>query len=228
MPAVNRASDKKFEELLKKHTLHIILFFIGLYVILSILAPVLMNAGIEKPARWIYRIYSPMCHQLAFRSWFLLGAQSHYPLVNDEHSYLISYGEAFGFGNSDFETARAIIGNREMGYKIALCQRDIAIYSALLMFGLIYLVSGKRIKRVPLLVWLILGVVPLGIDGVTQLLNSLPFTSLSPALIRESTPVLRTITGVCFGFFTGWYIFPAMDNLLRADSEKGMTNISEI
>ena len=52
---------------------------IGLYVGLPILAPVLMNAGLTGPANLLYRAYSPMCHQLASRSFFLFGEQPAYP-----------------------------------------------------------------------------------------------------------------------------------------------------
>ncbi len=49
------------------------------YVGLPFLAPTLMHAGYETQARWIYTVYSPLCHQLAFRSWFLFGEQPAYP-----------------------------------------------------------------------------------------------------------------------------------------------------
>ena len=59
-----------------------LLFFnlaLAIYVGLPMLAPVLMNAGLTGPANIIYRAYSPMCHQLASRSFFLFGEQPAYP-----------------------------------------------------------------------------------------------------------------------------------------------------
>ncbi|HEX2978797.1 MAG TPA: glutaredoxin family protein, partial [Anaerolineaceae bacterium] len=50
-----------------------------LYVGLPMLAPVFMKVGATMPARVIYGIYSPLCHQLAFRSFFLFGEQPYYP-----------------------------------------------------------------------------------------------------------------------------------------------------
>ena len=38
-----------------------------------------MNAGLTGPGRAIYTIYSPMCHQMASRSFFLFGEQPAYP-----------------------------------------------------------------------------------------------------------------------------------------------------
>jgi hypothetical protein len=54
-------------------------FLAGIYVGLPILAPVLMNAGATGPARVIYTVYSPMCHQMVQRSFFLFGEQAVYP-----------------------------------------------------------------------------------------------------------------------------------------------------
>jgi len=34
---------------------------------------------------------------------------------------------------------------------------------------------------------------------------------------RESTPLLRTITGVLFGIFTGWYLFPMFEETMKGN-----------
>jgi hypothetical protein len=49
------------------------------YVGLPVLAPVLMKANLESPPAVIYKVYSGLCHQLAYRSWFLFGEQPVYP-----------------------------------------------------------------------------------------------------------------------------------------------------
>ena len=54
--------------------------FMALYVGLPFFAPTLMKAGVEIPARVIYTIYSPLCHQFGFCSFFLYGEQLFYPL----------------------------------------------------------------------------------------------------------------------------------------------------
>jgi hypothetical protein len=121
-----------------------VIVFLGL----PFLAPVLMERGNDAAARAIYKIYSPACHQLAFRSWFLFGEQPYYPLraagLSDVH-YLEEYvasNPSFaglspeeGFGAFSW-AARNFLGNDQMGYKVALCQRDVAIYSGLLLAGL--------------------------------------------------------------------------------------------
>jgi uncharacterized membrane protein len=53
-------------------------------------------------------------------------------------------------------------------------------------------------------------IIPIGFDGLSQmpgLANNLP--EWIP--IRESNPVLRTVTGSLFGFFTAWYLFPLIE-----------------
>jgi hypothetical protein len=51
---------------LSKHWLRLVIGFFALYAGLPFMAPVLMHVGAEGPARVIYAIYSPMCHQFAF------------------------------------------------------------------------------------------------------------------------------------------------------------------
>jgi len=34
-------------------------------------------------------------------------------------------------------------------------------------------------------------------------------------IIRESTPLLRTITGSLFGLTTGWYLFPLLEESMK-------------
>ena len=62
-----------------KHYLAMFNLFVFIYVGLPFLAPVLMRSGAEAPANAIYKAYSAVCHQLAFRSFFLFGEQPVYP-----------------------------------------------------------------------------------------------------------------------------------------------------
>ncbi|MCA2002823.1 MAG: glutaredoxin family protein, partial [Chloroflexi bacterium] len=64
-----------------RHYLLFLNLFMFFYVGLPFLAPTLMKLGAELPARAIYRIYSPLCHQFGFRSFFLFGEQAFYPLA---------------------------------------------------------------------------------------------------------------------------------------------------
>lgn len=217
-----------------RHWLALLNLVIGLYVGLPFLAPVLMQAGATRPAHWIYLAYRPLCHQAAFRSWFLFGDQPAYPRAI-AGTDLISYEAYTGLDPNDIVAAREFIGNDQAGFKVALCQRDVAIYGAILLGGLVFALVRKRLKPLPLLLWLLLGVVPLGIDGSIQLFSALPFW---PFPYYESTPLVRTVSGALFGLANVWMAYPYLDEsmtetamalipkLARVDIERRGTRVS--
>lgn len=193
---------------LSKHWLAVFNILALLYVGLPILAPVLMRLGAERPAIAIHLIYKPLCHQMPHRSWFLFGPQLAYTL--DE---LVAYAgiEPLSTSSETGFLLRTVIGygDESLGYKVAFCQRDIAIYGAILLAGLLYALGRRRIRPLP---WwgYILGLAPMGLDGGYQLLSSLipfllPDFSISP---YESTPLMRVITGATFGLATIWLAYP--------------------
>ena len=176
--------------------------------------------GAEFPARVIYKIYSPLCHQLAYRSWFLFGEQAAYPREIAGLSNQLSFEQATGLDSHDVLAAKAFNGNETVGYKVAFCERDVAIYAGILVFGLLFSVTGKKLKSLPWYIWIIAGIIPIGIDGVSQL-PSLINTGISWLPIRESTPLLRTLTGALFGITTAWYGFPLIEETML-DSRKAL------
>lgn len=181
------------------------------YVGLPIAAPALMHAGFDRQARWIYTVYSPLCHQLAFRSWFLFGEQPAYPRALAGTS-LISFGQAIGMDENDYIGARAFLGNPTVGYKTALCERDIAIYGGIFLSGLAFVGLRKHLKPIPMCLWFVLGILPIALDGGTQLISALPIPGLSAILpMRESTPLLRTLTGGLFGVMNVWLAYPYIE-----------------
>jgi len=183
-----------------------------LYFGLPFLAPVLMNAGLTGLARPIYTVYGAVCHQLAFRSWFLFGDQPVYPRAAAGVEGFIPYGEATGENEAALLDARRFIGNEQIGYKVAYCQRDVAIYVAMFLFGVIYALSKRRLPALPWYLWVAVGIGPIAIDGFSQLFSQLPGFTLWT--YRESTPFLRTLTGFLFGFTTAWFGFPIMDETM--------------
>lgn len=207
---------------------------IGVYVGLPILAPVLMNVGATAPARVIYTAYSPMCHQMASRSFFLFGEQLVYPRAiagSDNYAPLESYTadlpEFAGVANENwtdfFLAARAFVGNEQLGYKMGLCSRDIAIYGFLFLGGVIYAILrhwGVRVPVLPLWAFILIGMGPIGLDGFSQLFGyfATPVNGMEPLAfqrflaaafpIRESQPFFRTFTGALFGLMLAWLIYP--------------------
>lgn len=185
-----------------------------LYVGLPFMAPVMQKVGWESPAKVIYAVYKPFCHQLAFRSWFIFGEQAYYPRAVAGISDVKTYEKFTGNDSHNLEEARAIIGNEKMGYKVALCERDVAIYGAIFLFGLLFMLTGRKIKPVPWYLWVFLGIAPIGLDGVSQI-PSLSDLNLPVWIMRESTPFLRTLTGGLFGLMTAWYLYPMIEESMR-------------
>jgi uncharacterized membrane protein len=192
---------------LSKHYLAIFNFLVLIYFGIPFVAPMLMKAGLETPSEAVYRVYSFVCHQLAYRSWFLFGEQAAYPREAAEINTVMSYEEATGLSGEDLWSARAYIGNEQLGYKVALCQRDVAIYGGILLFGIIFAISKRKLKSIHWILWILIGILPIAVDGLSQLISQLPLNIIP---IRESTPLLRTVTGF-LGFMTAWFGYPYVE-----------------
>jgi uncharacterized membrane protein len=207
----NMSSGDRISHFISSHYLKVVNIILALYVGLPFLAPVLMKAGYSNAAQPIYSMYRVACHELAFRSWFLYGEQAVYPRAAAGLEGLVTYEEATGNNPGDLITARNFKGNEQLGYKVAFCQRDIAIYMSMLVFGLVFGLTKRKIKPLPFLVWVILGIIPIGLDGFSQLFSQIfdwiPY--------RESTPLLRTLTGMLFGITTAWFGIPVMEESMR-------------
>jgi uncharacterized membrane protein len=206
---------------ISNHYLLILNLIMFIYVGLPFLAPVLMKTGATAPARVLYTIYSPLCHQFGFRSFFLYGEQPYYPL------------EEAGVNVVDFETATGItglhdpndisrlearryVGNETVGYKVALCERDVAIYGSILLFGLLFGLTNRRFPQLHWSIWLLIGLGPIGLDGFSQLFAQFEWPFLASMLpYRESTPFLRVMTGSLFGFFTAWFAYPNIEESMQ-------------
>lgn len=119
--------SKKDRDRLQRWLLVLVAILLVVYLGGAVLAPVLMKAGHTTQARRVYRTYQPACHQLAYRSFFLYGEQAVYPRDLAGVKGLKSYEAVTGLSAEDIESAKNFIGNEQLGYKTALCQRDLAI-----------------------------------------------------------------------------------------------------
>ena len=201
-----------------KRYLLLLNLFMLFYVGLPFLAPVLMKAGATLPAQIIYRVYKPLCHQFGFRSFFLFGEQPFYPTADAKMAGFETFEAATGIAGVDnpyspsrFD-ARNYIGDETVGYKVALCERDVAIYIAILLFGIAFGLTGRRFKSLHWMLWLLIGIAPIGLDGFSQLFSQFNWDWFSALLpYRESTPYLRVLTGALFGLCTAWFAYPNIE-----------------
>jgi uncharacterized membrane protein len=207
---------------ISRHYLALLNIFIFLYFSLPFLAPTLMKVGAPLPAQVIYKVYSPLCHQFGFRSFFLYGEQPFYPLEETQITGVKSFEQVTGFVDLHNPAAysrlqaRNYIGDQTVGYKVALCERDVAIYAAIFLFGIIYAASGRRIKGLHWMLWIILGMLPIGLDGFSQIFSQFDWAWLSSIIpYRESTPALRVFTGALFGLTTAWFAYPSVEESMN-------------
>lgn len=160
------------------------------FIAIPFLAPVFMRVGMTGAARVLYTIYIPTCHQLPDRSYFLFGEQTVYTLGELETAGVVP--------NTSILQRRRYIGDETLGYKVAICERDIAIYGSMVVGGLVFAVLRKRrrIPRLPIGIYLLF-LLPIALDGFSQLFG-----------LRTSNWFLRTVTGSLFGLATIWLAYP--------------------
>ena len=213
--ALSWTKSDRFALWLSRHYLAVLNLVVVLYVGLPFLAPVLMNIGWTAPANWIYRGYSLVCHQLSYRSYFLFGEQLTYPLSLAGIEGGKTLEDVVDMDGNDILIARNYLGDEHVGYKVALCERDIAIYLGILLFGVLFAITNRKIPQLPWYLWVLLALVPIEIDGLSQLISQ--FVGALPD--RESTPLLRSLTGLAFGIFSCWFFYPMVEESMQESRE---------
>lgn len=242
----------------------IVVALLFVYVALPLVAPTLMKVGATGPANVLYTMYSPLCHQFAFRSMFLFGDQTFYPRETANYDQLASFddavinsptfiamyeerrrneladaigaeaAQAYEFsGEAELRewsvpltlAARAFKGDEQMGYKVALCARDIAIYAAMVVGGFLFLFVRRKLRPVPILLYVLLGLGPIGLDGFSQLLSYPPFEFWE---VRETIPEFRVLTGALFGFMNVWLAFPYIERSMQESVQNIYATVEQL
>lgn len=222
---------ERFAFWLGRHWLSVFIVLYGVYVLVPFLAPVLMFTGATDAADVIYAVYSLVCHQLPQRSLFLFGDKPMYSLAEIQSVWQLD----------GFSGLRQFVGNPKFGYKVAWSDRMISFYGSIWLGGLLVALLRRRIKSLTPMAWFFIGILPVGLDGVTHMINdALAGTSgtgfrdtngwlafLTGNMLPQSFYVgdalgsfnssLRWITGILFGLTLVWLLFPFVD--------KGMSDL---
>jgi uncharacterized membrane protein len=91
------------------------------------------------------------------------------------------------------------------GHQLCLCERCLAIYSAMFFSSLFFLVRQRRMPG--LRFWqLALLSVPMALDGFTQMFG-----------LRESNWELRLFTGALFGIAVIWFTLPLVEKIFEEE-----------
>lgn len=197
---------------LARHWLALFNAILAIFIGLPLLAPVLMEAGATGPARLIYRVFAPTCHQLPERSFFLFGPQAVYTAAELEADGIYAPGSS---------TLAHLLarwnGDDAHGHKIAICQRDLALFSSLLLNGLLFGLLRRRLRghrgsypKMPIWLFIVL-LVPIALDGGTQLIG-----------LRESNWILRLLTGTLTGGAIVWLAYPYVQQAMEEVMADGL------
>jgi uncharacterized membrane protein len=198
---------------LSGHWLALVNVALAIYIGLPFLAPVLNKLGHPFAAQIIYSTYRALCHELPQRSYFLFGEKIVYSLpelvqrVGEDNLPLYPWPSPFN-------------GNEQVGYKIALCQRDLAIYGTLLLSGLAFGLVRSRARPISFWAYFLVGVLPMALDGGSQLVSYVVPGLFPGGVPRESSWLLRTLTGAMFGWATAWLAFPYLQAAFAEIGEK--------
>jgi uncharacterized membrane protein len=196
---------------------------IAIYVGLPWLAPLFMKLGWESAGKAIYLLYTPLCHQLPQRSFFLFGSQPMYSLQKIQTVWQ---------DTSDPLILRQFVGGPGMGWKVAWSDRMVFMYTTILLWGILFWFLRKRIKALPwwgLLVFLL----PMAVDGSTHLISdftagiglgfrdtnawlafltidTFPATFYAGDGLGSFNSWMRLITGLLFSLGLVWFLYPRL------------------
>ena len=175
---------------------------LALYISLPLLAPWLEHTGHHRLGGLIYLVFRPLCHQLPERSFFLFGPKTVY-----------SYSElADVLGGV---VPQRHVGLAEIGYKIAICQRCVAIYLTALGSGLLFSLLRRKLGPLPLPAFGLM-LMPVAVDGFGQLLK-----------VWESSWASRLATGSLFGLACVWLAFPYVEIGMRQVYQDALKALTE-
>ena len=173
---------------------------VALYVGLPILAPVLAEAGFQRAANIVHFVFRPLCHQLPERSFFLYGSRCVYSY--QELSQMLG-----GLVPSRYQ------GGEGIGFKVAVCQRCVAIYLTMLVAGILFASLRGRLKALSVRQFA-MTILPMAIDGLGQLFG-----------LWTSSWWSRVVTGGLFGLGCFWLTYPHLErgmSEVRQESERAL------
>jgi uncharacterized membrane protein len=183
------------------HWLSLFDLAMALWAGLPFLAPVLAHSAHPRAAQLLYWLFQPLCHQMPERSFFLFGGRWTYSY--EQLSQLLG-GVA---------VPQRWIGQAGIGFKAAVCERDVAVYGFALLAGLVFALVRRRLKPLPLKAFGLL-ILPMAIDGLGQLVG-----------LWTSTWLSRIITGALFGVSCVWLAFPYVERGMvevRRETDKAL------
>ncbi|MCX8199971.1 MAG: DUF2085 domain-containing protein [Candidatus Micrarchaeota archaeon] len=210
-------------------------FWIGFtaYMVLSLFlvafafgGPIAAHLGYADVAKGLYTAGAPLCHQWVYRSYCIFSTGSAWLLeecIPHSHNGTVTvrtmftpashaWDGIFSYSTSQLGRNRGEMVERDgmVGYKLVVCSRDTAIYLGMVFAGIAFLYIRRHIRETPSLWLLLIGLMPMGIDGTGQLLG-----------LWESTNTIRSLTGFVAGAFVGFYLISLLSDIIaKYDSRR--------
>lgn len=206
-----------FAASIERHFLGLLIGGMLVVTLLPFLAPVLMAVDWTSAGTLLYMLYTPFCHQLPQRSWFLFGEKLTYTLAEINQVY----------PSTDPWQLRFFYGTPAMGWKVAWSDRMLSFYTMTPVFGLLYAALKNRTRMAQIgridadkirenqwvprhprsipISWrvLVLALLPIALDGGTHMLSDL-ISGVSNSGFRDTNLWLAALTGNAFpAFYTG-------------------------
>ncbi|MEM3364617.1 MAG: DUF2085 domain-containing protein [Candidatus Micrarchaeia archaeon] len=182
--------------------------------------PIAAHLGYSDVARGLYIAGEPLCHQWIYRSFCIFNASGTWSvgecIPHDYNGTAIvrtvftpashAWDGVFSYSVSQIGRNRAEMVQRDgmIGYKFVVCSRDTALYIGMVFAGLAFLYIRRLIPETPSLLFLFVGLIPMGLDGTAQLLG-----------MWESTNLIRGLTGFIAGAFIGFYLVSLLSDILQ-------------
>ena len=223
--------------------LRIVLAALAIYISLPWIAPTLAKLGLSESADFIYTLYSPFCHQFAFRSPFLFGERAFYPrgaahsgylpfekVASESEAFLQQYAYWSGIfggrapappatvdGLAEFSVVQQFAARHFVGDE-AIGYKTSLCARDLAIYTMIF-VGGLIYRRYrwrirPLPFWLYL-VVGLGPVGLDGFSQLLSYPPFEFWPVRETAPLFRIVTGGLFGLMSAWLGFPHFERSMQ-------------
>lgn len=212
---VNERKIDKISSWMGRNMATVVVIFLTIYAFLPVLSPVLFKIDLHSPAKGIQKIYSYLCHQRVDRSLFLFAEDRLFAFYTVEElkeagalpkekksglPFEIYREEEFGY---------PYWGNDKVGYKVAYCIRDNALYTGAVIMGWILIILRKKGRyplknNIPLWVYGAL-MFPMIFDGIFQTIVEVTNWSSIPEWYILNIEK-RVVTGVLFGIGFAIYI----------------------
>lgn len=199
----------------------------GLLIGLPWLAPVFMKFGWTGAAKVIYFLYAFECHQLPYRSYFLFGPKMTYSLAEIQAVWQPTNNPLI---------LRQFLGNEQMGWKVAWCERTTWWYGSIWLTALAYRFIYKRLPALSLRAFL-LSALPMALDGGTHFISDImdfgngfrdnnawlatltnhifPSTFYAGDAFGSFNLWMRLILGVLLGFTVVLFLFPQLESAMN-------------